>query len=334
MVDHSLKAQFDRFKHLVDRYHRFVLTTHLNPDGDGIGSEVALAAYLRSRNKNVTILNHDPVPPNYAFLQASIPLTQFETGRHSSIIENAEVICILDANQLSRLASLEPFVRNSNGRIVCIDHHLDKEQFAHLSIMDEESAATGQIVYHLLVHFGWDNLPPEAATALYVAIMTDTGSFRFPKTTAELHRIVAHLIECGADPVRSYQLVHEQSTVGRVQLLGKVLSTLQTAHSGRVALLRVTREMFQSTGTSEADTENFINYTLSIRGVEIGLMITELAEGIKISFRSKGDIPINSLAKEFGGNGHKNAAGARIANGTIHETAQKLFERAKHYLPT
>jgi phosphoesterase RecJ-like protein len=333
MTAHPLKAEFDEFRQIVDRHQRFVLTTHLNPDGDGIGSEVALASFLRSCRKEVAILNHDPLPSNYQFLQSEVTIRQFESHLDASHLQQADVICILDTNQLGRLGSLEPFVKGSRAAIVCIDHHLDKEEFAHLTIIDENSAATGQIVYHLLLHLGWTIFSRDAATALYVAIMTDTGSFRFPKTTAELHRIVAHLIECGADPVRSYQQVHERGSVGRLQLLGKALSTLQTTCNNRIALIFVTRDMFSATGTSEVDTENFINHTLSLKGVEIGLMITELTDSIKISFRSRGDIQINALAKEFGGNGHKNAAGARIANESLEKTVKKLLERAQYYLP-
>ncbi|MGH2568669.1 MAG: DHH family phosphoesterase, partial [Bacteroidota bacterium] len=194
------------------------------------------------------------------------------------------------------------------------------------------SAATGEIVYRLLSHLGQNNFTTEAARALYTAIMTDTGSFRFPKTGPEIHRQVAHLLECGADPVAIYQQVYEQGSAGRLQLLGRALASLQTAHSGKVACMTVTRQMFQETGTSEEDTDNVINYTLTVKGVQVGLLFTELNEGMKISFRSKGNIWINKLAQEFGGNGHQHAAGARVPGGTVNELLPKVLERSKSYL--
>ena len=162
--------------------------------------------------------------------------------------------------------------------------------------------------------------------------MTDTGSFRFPKTDPELHRIVADLIEHGADPVDNYRRIYEQGTVNRLQLLGHVLSTLQVAHGGNVATMFVTREMFQRTGTSEEDIENFINYTLGIAGVQIGLLFTELPEGVKISFRSRGEVEVNKLAQEFGGNGHKNAAGARSNASQLETIINQVVDRSRAYL--
>jgi phosphoesterase RecJ-like protein len=162
--------------------------------------------------------------------------------------------------------------------------------------------------------------------------MTDTGSFRFPKTDATLHRVVAGLIERGADPVHIYHETYEQGSAKRLQLLGNVLSTLQLAHGGRVASLFVSRRMFEGTMTSEEDTENFVTYTLVIAGVQVGLMFTELGEGVKISFRSRGDIAVNKLAQEFGGNGHKNAAGARTSTKPLETVLSEVVERSKAYL--
>jgi phosphoesterase RecJ-like protein len=204
--------------------------------------------------------------------------------------------------------------------------------FADLYLVDEESAATGEILYHLLRFLDEGSLTQEIAIPLYAAIMTDTGSFRFPKTDGDLHRVIADLIDRRADPVMIYRSLYEQGSPNRTQLLGLVLSTLQMAHEGRVASMVATKEMFRRTGTSEEDIENFINYTLTIGGVQIGLLITDLTDGIKISFRSRGDIEINKLAQEFGGNGHKNAAGARLSEGEIHAVLNRVVEQSLKYL--
>lgn len=331
-MESSLQKEFASFQRIIEHSKRFVLTTHINPDGDGLGCEIALAAFLNERGKTVAVINHSATPYYYQFLDPQNVIQQFNPNHHSSTLKHADCIVVLDTNSPSRLASMQSVVLDSSATTVCIDHHVDKVEFADLYILDEFSAATGSIVYRLLQFLGVQHFSPEMATGLYTAIMTDTGSFRFPKTDPTTHRQVAHLIECGADPVSIYQHIYEQGSAGRLQLLGKVLSTLRTEANGTIACLVVTEEMFRETGTSEVDTDNMINYTLSLKGVQIGLMLTEIEGAVKIGFRSKGDIGIHKLAQEFGGNGHKNAAGARVANGSIAELLPRVLERAKHYI--
>ncbi|MEK7669796.1 MAG: bifunctional oligoribonuclease/PAP phosphatase NrnA [Bacteroidota bacterium] len=316
---------------MVENNQSFLITTHMNPDGDGIGSELALSAYLRTKGKKVWILNHSYTPPNYAFLDSKQKIVQFDALKHESIVKETAVVIVLDANHPDRLVSMKDHVVRSKAYKVCIDHHLDPAEFADLYIIDEPSTATGEILYKLLLHLDRDAITKEVATCLYAAIMTDTGSFRYPKTDSEVHRMIAHLIDQGADPVEIYERVYERGPVSRLRLLAKALASLQIAHEGRVAYLTVTRQMMNETGTSEVDTDAFVPYTLGIDNVQIGMMFTELADGIKINFRSKGDISINELAKEFGGNGHKNAAGARMANARLTDVLPIVVERSQAY---
>jgi len=327
-----LQKEFEEFRSIIQHGQRFVLTTHVNPDGDGLGCEIALARFLQSQGKQTTILNHNATPSYYLYLDRHNEIHQFQAVQHQQSIQEADVIVVLDTNSPDRLASLKSHVLASKAKKVCIDHHLDKSDFADLTILDEPSAATGEILYRLLEFLGNGPFDEETATALYTALMTDTGSFRFPKTTPDIHRQVARLLECGANPAAIYQNVYEQGSVGRLQLLGNVLSTFQVVHEGKVACVTVTRRMLEETGTSEPDTDNLVNYTLTIRGVQIGLMFTELSDGVKISFRSKGEIWINELAKEFGGNGHQNAAGARVHNTTVANLKEKVLEYSKRYI--
>ena len=327
-----MRKEFDACRELFEHKQRFVLSTHVNPDPDAIGSELALASFLRSRGKDVTVLNHSATPLNCLFLDPERTIVQFAPERHGDLIRNTDVIVVLDANQPERLQSLHPFVMQSKATKLCIDHHLDRQPFADLYVIDEEAAATGEILFNLFLHCDSGSVSKEIATALYAAIMTDTGSFRFPKTDAALDRVVAGLIERGADPVQIYHETYEQWSAKRLQLLGNVFSTLQLAHGGRVAAVFVTRAMFDKTGTSEEDTEHFVTYTLTIAGVQVGLMFTELAEGVKISFRSRGNIAVNKLAQEFGGNGHKNAAGARTDAQLLEAVITQVLERSKAYL--
>jgi phosphoesterase RecJ-like protein len=170
------------------------------------------------------------------------------------------------------------------------------------------------------------------AEALYAAIMTDTGSFRFPKTDVETHHIIADLLQHGADPTEIYQKIFEEGPVNKLKLLGRALTSLSVVHGGRVATMVLLRKDFSETQTAEEDTDNMINHAMSIGGVRVGLIFVELENGVKVSFRSKGDIAINALAKDFGGNGHKNAAGARIQGGTLADVVLRVTERAADYV--
>ncbi len=327
-----MEKAFEQFRQIVAERDKFILTTHVNPDPDAIGSELALARYLASHGKIAAILNHSPMPANCAFLDPGGIVGQFDPPQHANMLLNADAIIVVDANQPDRLQSLKPYIANSKAVKVCIDHHLDTLPFADLYIVDSDAAATGEILYSLLLFLDKDCLAADIAVPLYAAIMTDTGSFRFPKTDATIHRIIADLLDHGANPADTYQKIYDQGTINRLQLLGHALSNLKLAHDGKVAHMSIRWEMFRQTGTTEEDIENFINYTLTIAGVQIGLMFTELREEVKVSFRSRGDIAVNKLAQEFGGNGHKNAAGARIPAAKLDAIRDRVVAIAKQYI--
>ncbi len=297
-----------------------------------MGSEIALASYLSSKGKTISVINQSSTPSYYTFLNSLFPVETFSAEKHKELIVNAEVIVALDTNSPSRFPALKEFVLQSRAYKICIDHHLDREAFANLYIIDESATATGEIIYNLLKYLGDRELTQPIAQALYAAIMTDTGSFRFPKTDAETHRIAAELLHSGADPTAIYAKIFEEGPVNKVKLLGRALNSLTVVHGGAVAYMVLRRKDFSDTQTTEEDTDSMINHALSIGGVKAGIMFVELEHGVKVSFRSKGDIPINELAKEFGGNGHKNAAGARIPNGTIDNIVTKVIEQSKLYV--
>jgi len=323
---------FTQLHSILESRQRFLLTTHLHPDADGLGSELALAAYLIGRGKEVHILNPTATPANCLFLDPHRRAEEFNPAKHEKLLASVQTIIVLDTNQTDRLDRLKPYVLASSAVKVCIDHHLSREEFANLYLIDEEAAATGEILARWLRAFDPHSITPEIAQNLYAAIMTDTGSFRFPKTDAELHRIVADLIDRGADPVAVYQKHYEQQSLGTVRLLARALASLTVDHNGMVAYMVLTRKDFAETSTTEADAHSFVAETLKVRGVRVGLLFTEIEGGLKISFRSKGNIPINELAQEFGGNGHKNAAGARIAGATLLETVPRVLQRCSDYL--
>ena len=327
-------AAFKNVESIIRERKEFVLTTHVNPDGDGIGSELALARSLRQWGKKATIINHNATPDNYRWLDPDGEIVQFQPERDGDTILRADVIFILDTNHPDRLRSLETFVRRSTAEKIVIDHHLEPDSFAGHYVVDETATSTGEIIYRLLRELKTVTIDREIAQALYTAIMTDTGSFRFPRTDPETHRIAAHLLECGVDPTQIFVNVYENWTPGRMRLLGEVLDSMKTAYDGKLAYVTCTRKMFAATGTTEVETDNLTTYPMSIRGVTIGILFNELSDGVKISFRSKGNIPINELAKEFGGNGHRNAAGARLFNVKLDEVIHQVIEKAEKYSNT
>jgi len=327
-----MKSSIAIFLTMLENAANLVLTTHVNPDGDGLGSELALGRYLKKTGKHVTIFNHSETPENYRWMDPDGEVVRYSAERHAGIIMEADLIVILDTNQPERLRSLRPAVEESHAKKVIIDHHLEPHPFGDHYVIDDEATSTGEIVYRILMHLGAQHIDAPIAQALYTAIMTDTGSFRYPRTDPEIHRIAAHLLEFGVVPIEVFANVYEGWSQGRMRLLGEVLDSMKTAHNGKIAYVVCTQLMFRQTGTSEVETDSFTSYPMSIRGVVVGILFNELNDGVKISFRSKGSIPVNELAKEFGGNGHLNAAGARVDGRNLDDVVADVVAKAAVYV--
>jgi len=323
----------DKVRRIIESSQNFVITTHVSPDGDGLGCEIALLYFLEKLGKSAVVINVSETPGNYKFLDPENRFLIFDEQNFDQIekILNTDVIFICDMNQSSRLKTMEKYVLQSKAIKIIIDHHLEAQDFADYYLIDVDAPASGEIVYKLIKSFDGFEIDKKIATGIYTAIMTDTGSFRFPRTDSETHRIVADLLDAGADPVEIYDKVYEQSSLGRIKLLGKCLSELETRYDGRLGYIVVTQDMLKNYGVEEWETDGFVQSILKIAGVRVAIFILELKDGIKLSFRSKGEIPINELAKEFGGNGHKNAAGARLYNITMDEVINQVIQKAEKY---
>jgi bifunctional oligoribonuclease and PAP phosphatase NrnA len=325
---------YRKYEHLFGEFRSYLLTTHLNPDGDGLGSQLALGEYLAGRGKDVRLVNYSPTPRHYTFLDpAGDRIEVFSEKEHAAVIETTDCIIVLDTNVPSRLGAMEQFVRASSAIKIVIDHHLDKDDFADHFIVDTDAAATGEIVYYILAGLTQNRLTDSMAVGLYTAVMTDTGSFRFPKTTRATHLIAADLLRYRVDPAFIYQEVYERGPMNRMILFGKALSSIKLYHDGRLAVMSIPKEEFEATGSDVTETDGFVNYAMQIDTVEIGILFTETADTVKISFRARGDIWVNELAKEFNGNGHQHAAGATIPEGNLKELIHRVIEHAPRYLP-
>lgn len=326
MIDFSYLAK------ILRENQTFLITTHVNPDADAIGSEVALYQILKKLGKTAYIINHSAVPGNLTFLDSDGIIKKYDAEKHSLLFERVDVLAALDLNNPKRLVRMEDGFINSSRTKICIDHHQNPAAFVNHFFVDANYSSTGQIIYDLINETGIVALDYDMALPIYAAIMTDTGSFRFDRTTPAIHLIVARLLEAGVDPSYVYDQIYDQSHFGKIKLLGESLSSIRLAADNQIAYMVITREALNRSGVQEAEVDGFVNYCLSIKGVKIGMLFFELKDGIKVSFRSKGKIPVNLLAEEFGGGGHVNASGIRLPGVSINDHVAAIVEAAEKYL--
>ena len=321
---------------------QFLLTTHENSDGDGLGSQVALALVLKRLGRHVMIVNPTEVPPNYTFLKQAGNIVHFD-DRDEDVIQDlslCDVLVLLDANLSERMGALRPHVLFANEvgsmKMVCIDHHLDPEDFADVMVCEQYASSTGELVYDLVLALeektGMQLITPQVAEALYTAVMTDTGSFRFPKSSPYVYQLAGDLVDKGADPSKIYDLVYNSLTPQALKLLGLSLTAIDISDDGLIASLFISQEMMKTTGSRLFDTDLIIRYLLSVPSVRISVLMTEMQDGrIKASFRSRGDIYVNHLARQYGGGGHMNAAGC-LLNCSAEKARRMIPEDVRRFL--
>lgn len=331
--EHGMKLILDTFKNIVDKNKKFVLTTHVNPDGDGLGSELALTRFLKKLGKQSVVLNHSETPSNHTFLDYHNELKQFDPAADGQTILDADVLIALDMNNPGRLRSVEEYFMKSKAEKLIIDHHLEAQDFVDHKLIDLDAPATAEIVYRCLAAYDSNLIDKEIAEGIYTGLMTDTGSFRFPRTDGDVHRITAELLDRGVDPFYIYHHLYEENSIGRTRLLGEMLSNVGLAYEGRVSHAAITLEQLKRNNVVPDDVDNFVNQAGAIAGVIVTLFFLELEDGVKISFRSKGDVPVNELAKMYGGGGHKNASGARLSGVKLDETVEKVLTDTSKILP-
>ncbi len=317
---------------IIQENNNFLITSHVNPDADAIGSEMALYYALEKLGKNVEVINHSATPYNLEFLDKHKVIQKYDPDKHNEFILKADILFALDLNQSNRLVRMEEIFMKSEGKKICIDHHQDKGDFADHFIIDTEASATGQLLYDFIENTKVVEVDYDIAINIYAAIMTDTGGFKYDRTTPRVHYIAANLLEIGVDPSFVFDQIYDQSSIGKLRLLGSALESLQLDESKQIAYMTITREMLENTRAIESEVDGFVNFCLAINNVKIGLLFFELKDGIKISFRSKGNIPINKLAAEFEGGGHLNAAGTRLFDAKLDEYKKLVVEAAKKYL--
>lgn len=293
-----------------------LISVHRNPDGDALGSQLALMLALEKMRKTVTAHNLDPVPEVYRFLPQA---DRIGTGRSVSGSYDAYIVLDSEPQRAGLFDGTYPAQT-----LINIDHHVTNPRIWQLTWLDADASATGEMVYQLIRSLDVP-IDRDIALCLFTSIFTDTGSFRYTNTTPESMRISAELLEAGADPWLVTENVYESFAFRRIKLLGAVLSSLERSADGRIAWVVVTDELYRRTGTTSEDTENFINFVRSVKGVEVAVLLRQIGEAqYKISLRSKGRVDLSRLAQSFGGGGHRNAAGG-VMSGTVNEVTSKVI---------
>jgi len=305
---------------LLGSQNSFLVLTHHRPDGDAVGSQLALAILLKNLGKQVAAWNDDEVPAKFRFL----PQSQL-IARPPAEPKDFDVVIAIDTSTWQRLGSTAQRIGNKK-HFINIDHHVSNEKFADINWIVPAAPASGQIAFDLIKRGGF-KLTRDIATCLFAAISTDTGSFSYASTTAESLRVAAELVDTGIDVGEICRHVYESYPYARLMLLQKALAQLQLTDRNRVAYTWVTTEMYEESGAKREDTEGLIDYARAIDGVVVAILFEEMAEPgkIRVSLRSKHPrVDVNSVARRFGGGGHREAAGARIS-GAPRETESKVL---------
>lgn len=298
---------------LLAKHRRFLLTTHVNPEPDAIGSEIALAEMLRTEGKEVAIWNTSATPRNCAFLDPEGRIKSW-TGEDLGLASWADMIVILDVNSWTNIGAVGDVIRASDRPRALIDHHRGGDaDIAGTRVADISAAATGVLIYELAAFAKWP-VAPRTAEALFAAICVDTGSFRFGNTDPRTLRVAADLVAAGAKPAEIYAHIFEDVSWARLRLLPLALSTLRGEADGRVAWMAISHAMYQEAGATEEDSDRFVDQIRGLRGVEACAVFRELPDGaVKVSLRSMGRVDVQQVAAGFGGGGHRLAAGANLA---------------------
>jgi phosphoesterase RecJ-like protein len=293
---------------MVRRRRRFLLTTHVRPDGDGLGSMLALADVLQAHGKDVRMTVASVLPPRYDFLDPGKRVRRFAPPGDS--YHDVDAAIVLDTGTWNQLGDLGPLLRSLEVPKLVIDHHLTQDDLGAVRLVDVSAEATGRLVYDAVMALGGP-LTPEAAHCLFVALSMDTGWFRHPNTTPATFALAGRLVEAGARPTAAYEELFERSSPARLHLTGLVLERLTLTHGGHTCWTEIQRGDYEATGATPQDSEDLVNYTRSVAGVEVGLFFMEQPRGgVKVSFRSRERIDVARLAERFGGGGHRLAAGA------------------------
>ena len=306
------------------------ITYHVSPDGDAVGSVLALFNALKSLNKDCYIISKDTLSENLKFLKGSDEIT----GEITEPVDETDIVVVLDCGNLERVsANLKEFA----GTIINIDHHLSNDKYGDVNYIDSNAAATAEIVFELLnlmgISFEKENsVIKDIGTCMYTSIVTDTGAYRHSNVTERTHKISAILKKIGVDNTFIYQSLFDNKDFSRIKLIGKALSNMQLILNGKVALLELDKAFTEDLGIDIGDTSDIISYGLQIKGVEVTLLLKEVEDGVKASLRAKSYVDVRKIAEVFGGGGHIRASGIKMKNMSMEEAKYEILNEIQKEL--
>ncbi len=308
-----------------------VVTSHIRPDCDALGSELAMAGLLRRLGKQVQIVNAQATPELLAFMDPEGQIQVLDEQVSREEVQKADLLMVLDTSAWAQLGAMGEVIRTFPATKVVIDHHLSSDDLGAMEFRDTQAEATGRLVYEVCQYLG---ITPDAqmARALFAAVATDTGWFHFPSTRSDTFELAGRLMELGAVPQEIYRNLYEQDTLARLKLRGRVLARAETQLQGRVIHSAVFEEDFQITGAERAATEDLINLMLVVAGVQVAVMLIQLGpQQFKLSLRSRCHVDCSQVAARFGGGGHKAAAGA-LLQGEYQQLLRQVLDAVREAL--
>lgn len=323
------EQDIQEIQHLLSTPKKIVIIPHRSPDGDAMGSTLALYHFLLKYNHQAIVVSPNEFPDFLAWMPGSENVKIYEKDKKgcTKILEEAALIFTLDFNALHRVGEMENALNKLTAPFIMIDHHQSPDSYAAYTYSDTSFGSTCEMVYNFISSLGKKSaIDKTIATCIYTGILTDSGSFRFPKTTGTTHRIIADLIDLGVENTEIPTLLYDNSSYERLQLLGRALQNMKVLPEHKTAYITLTQAELDSFNYIKGDTEGIVNYGLSIKGIVFTAIFIENSEEkiIKISFRSQGDFDVNLFAREhFNGGGHRNAAGGK-SEGSMKETVAKF----------
>ena len=313
---------FEEITKVVQTNNNFLITSHMNLDGDGIGSELAFYFILKKLNKNPIILNQDRLPKIYDFLPGSNKVRHLEDNCIDP--KSIDVGIVLDCSNIKRIGKTYEIFKNIK-TIINIDHHNSNENYGDLNYIDSSASSVGEIIYEFINFIDSDLLDDKISTSLYTAIITDTGSFRYSNVSSKTFKVAADLTSYKIKPHLIADNIYNKNTYTGLKLLGKALLTLEVDSSNYFSWLTITRKMLNETKAKDEEIEGIIDIATTLNNIEISILFRETKENkIKVSFRSKGNFNVNKFAGKFKGGGHPNAAGC-LCSGRLDEIKEKIL---------
>jgi bifunctional oligoribonuclease and PAP phosphatase NrnA len=309
----------DGFESFIAEGNRFLITAHVDPDGDAVGSCLALKLALRQLGKEGDVILESPVPAALGFLPSADTILRPET-----VTKRYDEAFVLDSSSLDRAGSVGERCLTPEAKVAVIDHHWGNDGFGHIRLVNPESSATAELIYDLIEHLKIP-ITPEIAECLYTGILSDTGGFRFANTSSSTLRVAARLVERGARASRVAEALYATKTAPSLRILGMALASLETKSDGKIGAMTISRDMFEKAGATSEDADGIVQYAKSLAGARVGILVQEVGPNeIRASLRSDGTVDVNEVAAQFGGGGHRNAAGLKV-RGKLEQVRRDLF---------